>query len=94
MDHMSGLSDLANDFDIINFWDTDNDKEIGDGDWDNTPYDKDDWDCYQELRVCEENPNCLYWFRGNEKDGLQSYPHRKNCKNMLTKLVTIITPVM
>lgn len=70
MDHMSGLFDLDDNFEIRNFWDTDNDKEIGDGDWDITPYSKDDWECYQDLRDCDENPKCNIMFRGYEKDGL------------------------
>ncbi|MBN1603152.1 MAG: hypothetical protein JW915_16205 [Chitinispirillaceae bacterium] len=67
---MSGLSNLDENFRILNFWDTDNDKKIGDGDWNNTPYNKDDWDCYQELRDCSEEPKCTIRFRGYEKDGL------------------------
>ena len=44
MDHMSGIKELFNRKKVINFWDTDNNKYIDPDTWDNSPYNKEDWD--------------------------------------------------
>lgn len=64
MDHMSGLDELTNNTKIINFWDTNNNKIIKDEDWNSSPYKKEDWDKYQELRKSEKDPKCLNIHRG------------------------------
>jgi competence protein ComEC len=68
MDHLSGLNELADKFSIINFWDTNHDKTIEDEDWDNCPYNKEDWDKYLDFRKREENPKCLILHRGDTGD--------------------------
>lgn len=60
MDHMSGFDRLHRGFTLLNFWDTDNNKEIDANSWDKSPYyRKEDWDCYQTLRVSAETPKAL-----------------------------------
>jgi competence protein ComEC len=48
MDHLDGIKDLFDSFEILNIWDTDNNKEIlnfnGGG------YNKDDWQFYKRIR--------------------------------------------
>ena len=50
MDHMDGIKALFNTFSPVNFWDTDNKKEIDDTSWENSPYNKEDWQFYKKLR--------------------------------------------
>lgn len=59
MDHMSGLNELSQSISILNFWDTDNEKDMSDEEWESSPYDEDDWDRYQEFRQSEKDPKCL-----------------------------------
>lgn len=69
MDHMSGLSELHNSRNILNFWDTDHNKKLPlDGYWGN--YNKNDWVKYLELRTMTENPKALHIYQG---DANQSY---------------------
>jgi beta-lactamase superfamily II metal-dependent hydrolase len=49
MDHMSGLKRLFDSKYCRNFWDPPNNKSDP-GNWENSPYDKNDWDFYQSLR--------------------------------------------
>lgn len=73
MDHMDGLKALFESFDIINFWDTENAKVIP-PDSDMRPYNREDWDCYQEKRQYKSNPKVLHLYSGakgqyyNQKD--------------------------
>jgi beta-lactamase superfamily II metal-dependent hydrolase len=62
-DHLSGLNELASKVQIGNFWDTNHNKTINDDSWENSPYDKRDWDCYLKFRNSEENPKCLQLYR-------------------------------
>ena len=55
MDHMDGIKALFNEFSPVNFWDTDNKKEIDESSWDNSPYNEDDWQFYKDLR--DTNPS-------------------------------------
>jgi beta-lactamase superfamily II metal-dependent hydrolase len=50
MDHMSGIKSLFTKKDVWNFWDVPNNKPDP-GNWDQSPYDKDDWDFYQNLKT-------------------------------------------
>lgn len=50
MDHMSGMRSLFKKKYVRNFWDTSNNKPDP-GNWDQSPYDKGDWDFYQNLRM-------------------------------------------
>jgi len=63
MDHMSGIKRLFNRKSVINFWDTVNKKKIDPDTWENSPYDKEDWDFYQDLRQSDENPKVLNLYR-------------------------------
>lgn len=63
MDHMTGLNRLADSVYIINFWDTDNDEEKDESSFENTRYDKKDWDRYQQFRKSTTNPKCLNLYR-------------------------------
>jgi len=68
LDHMSGLHELATSIAIGNFWDTDNTKSFSDDDWDNSPYDRRDWDKYQLIRKRNENPKCLHLLQDASSD--------------------------
>jgi beta-lactamase superfamily II metal-dependent hydrolase len=59
MDHMSGLHELSQGVAISNFWDTENTKSFADSDWENSPYDRADWDAYQRMRASANNPRCI-----------------------------------
>ncbi len=49
MDHMSGIKQLFSKKYIRNFWDVPNSKPDP-GNWNQSPYDKNDWDFYQSLK--------------------------------------------
>ncbi len=50
MDHMDGITALFEAFSPLNFWDTDNRKEIPNSSWVGSLYSKDDWNFYKCLR--------------------------------------------
>lgn len=63
MDHMDGIKALFSEFNVINFWDTENTKVMDEGtDW--GPYNKDDWEFYQNIRGNIENPIVLHLYSG------------------------------
>jgi len=64
MDHMSGIKELFNRKYVRNFWDTDNNKYIDPDTWDDSLYNKEDWDFYQSIRGSEEDPKTLRLYRG------------------------------
>ena len=68
MDHMSGIKGLFKEKDVRNFWDTENDKYIDPDTWERSPYDKEDWDFYQDVRQSDENPKVLKLYRDAEAD--------------------------
>ena len=64
MDHMSGIKELFNRKEVINFWDTANTRSDP-GNWNQQPfYDREDWDFYQEIRKKKKNPKTLILYRG------------------------------
>lgn len=68
MDHMSGLYNLKEkNIAILNFWDTDNHKEVQESDCKRGGFDYRDWEVYQELRVKSENPKVLKLLKGEER---------------------------
>jgi competence protein ComEC len=68
MDHMSGLHELSQAVAISNFWDTDNSKSFADSDWENSPYDRADWDAYQRMRATGDHPRCLRLLQGETSE--------------------------
>ena len=54
MDHMDGIKVLFDEFEPVNFWDTDNNKEMTASSWAGSPYSQDDWKFYKNLR--DTNP--------------------------------------
>ena len=50
MDHMDGITALFEAFNPLNFWDSDNTKEMPSSAWDSSPYSKEDWEFYKRLR--------------------------------------------
>ena len=68
MDHMDGIKALFDEFPPENFWDTDNNKEIDTSSWNGSPYSKDDWECYKNLRDTDpdDNPKRLALLAGAE----------------------------
>jgi competence protein ComEC len=76
MDHLDGIKDLYEEYDITNTWDSDNKKELdlnnfGGG------YNKDDWKFYKDIREGKytktsrrtyyDESDCLYWNEDNMK---------------------------
>jgi beta-lactamase superfamily II metal-dependent hydrolase len=64
MDHMSGLNKLSQIITFQNFWDTEHNKKMNSDDWENSPYDKNDWEKYLEFRQSTKNPQCLQLYQG------------------------------
>lgn len=86
MDHMDGIKAFFEEFSPINFWDTDNKKELMNSSWKGSPYHQNDWEFYKRLRDTNPETDPLrltlfsenmgqYWNRGKEGkrggDGLQ-----------------------
>lgn len=64
MDHLDGIEKLFDEFSIINFWDTDNNKEMNESqEWGR--YRKEDWEFYQSIRNSENSPKVLRYLSGN-----------------------------
>ena len=57
MDHMDGIRALFNEFRPVNFWDTDNKKELAGSSWRGSPYTEDDWKFYRRLRETKPQAN-------------------------------------
>lgn len=77
MDHLDGIKDLFEEFNIINFWDTDNKKEISDK-ANSGGYNLEDWKFYKKMRDSNpsESPKRLTYFAKNinqyyDADGIQ-----------------------
>ena len=65
MDHMDGIKDFFDEFNVINFWDTDNTKEISNK-VATGGYNIDDWKFYKEIRDSKITPcNRLTYYSGN-----------------------------
>jgi beta-lactamase superfamily II metal-dependent hydrolase len=61
MDHMDGIKDLFNNFDVVNFWDTENTKVMDDNtNW--GKYNEEDWKFYQEVRKSTMSPKVLHLY--------------------------------
>ncbi len=66
MDHMDGIKALFEKFGPLNFWDTDNTKEMPSASWERSPYSEEDWKLYKHLRDTkpETDPKRLTLFSG------------------------------
>jgi len=65
MDHMDGIAELFLNFEVTNFWDTNNTKEMDtNSDWGN--YKAEDWEFYQEVRTSEKSPKVLHLYAGSK----------------------------
>lgn len=65
MDHLDGIKDLFEEFNISNFWDTNNKKEISDK-ADSGGYNMEDWKFYKNLRDGKITPSTrLTYYSGN-----------------------------
>lgn len=63
MDHMDGIKALFENFEILNFWDTENKKIMEEGcSW--GKYKKEDWEFYQKIRTSTEAPTVLHLYAG------------------------------
>ena len=62
MDHMDGIKDLFEEFEVLNFWDIENDKDPND--FENGKYREEDWNYYKE-RKSKEKPKTLYYHSGD-----------------------------
>ena len=67
MDHMDGVRVLFDEFHPVNFWDTDNEKELTSSSWTGSPYSEGDWKFYKNLRETnpQSNPKRLTLLSGN-----------------------------
>ncbi|UJF29304.1 hypothetical protein L0B70_10700 [Kaistella sp. 97-N-M2] len=66
MDHLDGISDLYSEFNIMNTWDTDNNKTVADG-ANFAGYNKEDWDFYTKIRSGQiSETRRLTYFAGQE----------------------------
>lgn len=59
MDHLSGLNELNQKREIVNFWDTENNKTAEQTKMHLGGYNAADWQCYQQLREKSENPKVV-----------------------------------
>lgn len=65
MDHMDGLDNLSKNVVMLNFWDTQNNKQqTFDLSGKSGQFLKKDWDCYQRLRKSQGNPKALFYYDG------------------------------
>ena len=64
MDHMDGIKALFDSFSVINFWDTKNNKEIPE-ESDLGPYNRADWNFYQEVRTGQCGVTILNLYAGS-----------------------------
>lgn len=63
MDHMDGIKALFEEFQVTNFWDTENEKTMDDdSDW--GQFNKEDWDFYQSIRNSNNDPKTLVLYAG------------------------------
>lgn len=72
MDHMDGIKDLFNSFEVLNFWDTENTKVMDtNASW--GKYNKEDWEFYQEIRNSEQSPKVLHLYAGSHGQFYNQY---------------------
>lgn len=66
MDHMDGIEALFDEFSPINFWDTDNTKEMPSSSWQGSLYRESDWKFYKRLRDTkpDDDPKRLTLYSG------------------------------
>ncbi len=66
MDHLGGVRDLFNAFDVWNFWDTANTKEFPPHNFDSRPAQGADWEFYKNLRDTSpsSSPKRLVYYSG------------------------------
>ena len=80
MDHMDGLRFLMHKYRPPNFWDTANNKEVSDSDWESSHYSKNDWELYKTIRdgkptrdpkrlTLYSGDNGMYWNEDPPNDG-------------------------
>jgi beta-lactamase superfamily II metal-dependent hydrolase len=67
MDHMDGVQSFFEAFEPINFWDTDNKKEMSKNNWEGSPYSEADWNFYKKIRDNKpsSNPKRLTLYSGD-----------------------------
>lgn len=64
MDHMDGIEELFGNFEVLNFWDTNNEKKMDENSkWGN--YKKEDWELYQTIRKSDSMPKTLQLYSGS-----------------------------
>ena len=64
MDHMDGIKAIFDKFEPPNFWDTANTCDKDADEWDNCPYDEEDWKFYKRLRAGETSHRRLVYHSG------------------------------
>ena len=69
MDHMDGIEAIFDEFSPINFYDTDNTKEMPSSQWQGSPYRESDWKFYKRLRDTnpQTNPKRLALYSGGDR---------------------------
>ncbi len=67
MDHMDGIKALFSAFNVLNFWDTTNNKEMEEG-CSFGSYNEDDWKFYKAIRKSQNSPKVLHLTDGDSND--------------------------
>lgn len=84
MDHMDGLQELFQNFEVLNLWDTHHDKNMDDEKWDSKgKYKQEDWEFYKKIRQSDKMPKVLHLFRGDSnslwsEDGITIFSPSKD----------------
>ena len=66
MDHLDGMQELFQNFEVLNLWDTHHGKNMDDEKWDSKgKYKQEDWEFYKKIRHSNKMPKVLHLFRGN-----------------------------
>ena len=64
MDHMDGIKELFETFEVLNFWDTENTKVMDENtSW--GKYKEEDWKFYQEIRKSDTSPKVMHLYSGS-----------------------------
>ena len=85
---MDGIKNLFDNFHLINFWDTNHEKDLSGADF--KKYNKNDWEFYKEVRKKQENPKVLQVYEGYQFDfyrlGLDNFEIISPSKKLVEEL--------
>ena len=89
MDHMDGIKNVFNAFEVWNFWDTNHQKNLSKDSF--YKYTKEDWEFYKSMRQSEYNPKVIRLYSGwsgeyYTNDGFEIISPSKEFANELQQL--------